>query len=191
MNHHTTRCAALLAAFVLCGASALAGDANVSAGSAREMGGGSAAALHVYVSDPTGTPTNVRAAPGGAVAGTLATGGDYFVTLAGCKKGWCRASAIESVDGEPVALPGAGKGGALWLHSSVLAFSTRNYGGQKLALRAKPDEASAPVFSFTDERALRPLDVRAGWVLAETLDKKHRGWLQTEWVCGNPVTTCP
>ena len=74
---------------------------------------------------------------------------------------------------------------------SPKAFHSRRsprFGGRR---PAKPDEASAPAFSFTDERALRPLDVRAGWVLAETLDKKHRGWLQTEWVCGNPVTTCP
>ena len=155
---------------------------------AEKKGGGSRAALRVYVSDPTGTATNVRAAPGGSVVGTLAAGGDYLVTLAGCEKGWCRATAIDTVDAGPVAHK---KGGERWLHTSVLAFSTRNYGYQKLALRAKPDEASAPAFSFTDERALRPLDVRAGWVLAETLDKKHRGWLQTEWVCGNPVTTCP
>ena len=163
----------LCAAFALCAASALAAPD----------------ALRVYVSDPTGTPTNVRVAPAGAVAGTLAVGGDYLVTLAECKKGWCRASTIETVEGEPVKLQGAS--GARWLHSSVLAFSTRNYGGQKLTLREKPQEKAAPVHSFTDERELRPLDMRAGWVQVQTLDKKHRGWLQTEWVCGNPVTTCP
>ena len=161
-------------AFALCAAPALAQQ--------------DAAALQVYVSDPTGTSTNVRATPGGAVTGTLAVDGEYLVTLAGCKKSWCRASAIETVEGTPVTHK---KGGERWLHSSVLAFSTRNYGGQKLTLRAKPDDKSAPAFSFTDEKVLRPLDVRAGWVQAQTLDKKHRGWLQTEWVCGNPVTTCP
>ena len=174
MKHHTTCAAALLAAFAMCAAPALAQQNE--------------AALQVYVFDPTGTPTNVRATPGGAVTGTLPVGGEYLVTLAGCKKNWCRASAIETIEGEPVALA---KGGGRWLHSSVLAFSTRNYGEQKLTLRAQPDEKAASVFSFTNERALRPLDVRAGWVQAETLDKKHRGWLQTEWVCGNPMTNCP
>lgn len=169
---HRMYCTAL--ALALCAAPALAQQ--------------DAAALWVYVSDPTGTPTNVRAAPGGAVTGTLAVDGDYLVKLADCKTGWCRVTAIDTVDQGPVAHP---KGGERWLHSSVLAFATRNYGGQKLALRAKPDEKAAPVFSFTDEKALRPLDVRVGWVLAETLDKKYRGWLQDEWVCGNPVTTCP
>ncbi len=148
------------------------------------------AALRVYVSDPTGTATNVRAAPSGAVLGTLDVKGDYSATLHGCEKGWCRISDITAAaDGAAPHLKY--NAGGQWLHTSVLAFSTRNYGGQKLVLRAKPGENAAPVFSFTDERVLRPLDVRGHWVQAETLDKKHRGWLDVEWVCGNPVSTCP
>ena len=149
--------------------------------------------LTVYVSDPSGSPTNVRSAPGGAMAGTLAADGEYIVRLSRCEKGWCRAIAIDTVDQGPVQIQNPG--GELWLHTSVLAFSTRNYGGQTLALRPAPDKQAAPLFSFTDEQTLRPLDFRAAdetlWVQAETSDKKHQGWLEAEWVCGNPVTTCP
>ena len=149
--------------------------------------------LSVYVSDPAGTPTNVRSAPGGAMAGTLTADGDYLVRLIRCEKGWCQAIAIDTVDQGPMQIQSPS--GELWLHASVLAFSTRNYGGQTLALRPAPDKQAAPLFSFADEQILRPLDFRAVdgtlWVQAETSDKKHRGWLEAEWVCGNPVTTCP
>ncbi len=149
--------------------------------------------LSVYVSDPAGTPTNVRSAPGGAMAGTLTADGDYLVRLIRCEKGWCQAIAIDTVDQGPVQIQSPG--GELWLHASVLAFSTRNYGGQTLALRQEPDKEATPLFSFADEQMLRPLDFRAVggtlWVQAETFDKKHRGWLEAEWVCGNPVTSCP
>ncbi|MBQ5457388.1 MAG: hypothetical protein IIT61_01545, partial [Bacteroidales bacterium] len=76
------------------------------------------------------------------------------------------------------------------IHYSVLGFSTRNYGGQRYVLFSQPSEKSAENFAFTEEIGLRPLDFKKGWVYVETYDKKHRGWIQLENICANPLTNC-
>ena len=147
----------------------------------------------VFVLDRTGTPPNVRDSPQGEVVGSLKVRRDYTVGLIDCEpSGWCQIDGVASAGGgERLELDSAS--GELWMHSSILAFSTRNYGGQRLSLRAAPSKTAKPVFSFKDERELRPrgLSEDGAWIRASTLDGKHKGWLETRWVCGNPLTTCP
>ena len=37
---------------------------------------------------------------------------------------------------------------------------------------------------------LRPVDIRGNWVKVKTIDGKHTGWIESEWLCGNPLTNC-
>jgi hypothetical protein len=68
---------------------------------------------------------------------------------------------------------------------------TRNYGGQKITLFKEPSEKSAAVFSFTDERQLRVLDMKGEeWVKVRTIDGKYTGWVDRNWLCGNSLTNC-
>lgn len=150
------------------------------------------ATLRVYVADPSGTPTNVRDKPKGKIVGSLKPGDDFIVWLIRCEaSGWCLIEGVDTVDAGEVGL--RSPSGELWMHSSILGFTTRNYGGQSLTLRAAPGPTARPVVTFRGEKAMRPLGLSEDgeWVKAVTLDKKHQGWLPMEWVCGNPVTTCP
>jgi len=43
--------------------------------------------------------------------------------------------------------------------------------------------------------ALTVVDMVKGWIKVKYTPKKSRksliGWIETEWLCPNPVTTCP
>lgn len=72
----------------------------------------------------------------------------------------------------------------------VVGFDTRNYGGQTLSLRQSPDAGSKVVFSFKEEMQLHPVGMKGDWVKVKTSDGKHEGWIETEWICDNPLTNC-
>ena len=146
--------------------------------------------IAVFVNDPTKSATNVREKPNGAIVGKLKAGGDYIAGISRCVKGWCQVDGIEEAT-EAKEVKMKSRTGELWMHYSVLAFSSRNYGDQLLSIMSEPDKNSLPVFSFKGEALLRPLELKDGWVKVETMDKIHQGWISDEWICGNPLTTCP
>lgn len=145
--------------------------------------------LSAFILDPDQDPTNVRKSPGGDVIATLAPDTEHEVELEGLKDGWFMVTEIFSFDDEEeVDLP-EGKG---WIHWSVIALSTRNYGGQKLSLRAADNIDADIVYSFSEEKLVRPLDVCGDWVQVEITQgsKSYKGWIEQEWLCGSAVTTC-
>lgn len=147
--------------------------------------------ISVFVLDESKTPTNVRETAGGKVAGTLPineTG--HIVEIDECQKGWCSVIDIREA-GVDKEIKIKSKTGELWLHHSVLAFDTRNYGKQKITIRNKPQENAQTVYSFNDEKTLRLLDFNEEWVKVKTKNGKHTGWIERKWVCENPLTTCP
>ena len=149
--------------------------------------------LFVYVYDETKGDTNIRNAPKGTIAHKLDKDGSHMLNLGNNKDGWWRicgnfvASYGEVYEGE---LP-IRQDGESWIHYSVVAVGTRNYGGQTLKLREQPSGQARAVYTFSKEITLRPLDKRGEWVKVQTLDKKHQGWIEEEWLCGNALTTCP
>ena len=141
-----------------------------------------------YIVDDT--PTNVRCEPKGAVAFTLPCDWSYIVCLSDPTNGWWRLRYAEiAEEAEEVRLAGSSTE-EYWVHYSVVGIGTRNYGNQRLVLRAQPFEAAAVVYSFTEELSLHPLEVNGDWVKVVTPDGQHTGWIDSEWLCSNPLTNC-
>lgn len=100
---------------------------------------------------------------------------------------WFVASKISMIEPEEKLLELPGEG---WIHSSALAVSTRNYGGEKLTFRENPEADAKEVYSFTEEIVLKPIDMSGEWVKVKTGDGAHEGWIEAAMLCGNAVSNC-
>ena len=145
--------------------------------------------VSVFFSDNGGKFINIRNAPNGKVVDKVSVDSNGMLEVMSPVNGWwviCGNSYEEPDKGE-IKLKGGKK---LYIHSSGIAFATRNYGGQKLVLRSTPSSKGKVVYSFKEEILLHPIDVKGDWVKVSTFDGKHTGWIETEWLCGNSVTNC-
>ena len=151
-----------------------------------------AQSVSVYITDNSGTSTNVRNAPKGKVVAKLNANNGIMFEVESPQNGWWKISGGVYTDPEKdmdeFRLKGSTTG--YWVHYSVIGFSTSNYGGQTLHLRQSPSAKARSVFSFKTETQLHPLEVRNGWVKVVTDDGKHTGWIEDQWICGNSVTNC-
>ncbi len=147
--------------------------------------------VEVFIQDGNGPVTNVRNAPKGKVVAKLNSQSGIMFAVESQKNGWWKISQgiyVDPDDMEDVRLKGSKTG--YWVHYSVIAMSTSNYGGQTLHLRKSPSSKARSAYSFKNEQILRPLEVRNGWVKVVTTDGKHTGWIEEVWLCGNSVTNC-
>jgi len=147
--------------------------------------------LTAYVQDPDKkNPTNIREKPGGEVLVPLEPGGDYMVEIIGQNNGWFRINMIHVFDvNNAIDIPGQYG----WMHSSVLAVRTSNYGGQKLNVYAAPDKTAEVVGVIKEEIEVRFTKIYKEFVLIRFTDSKGKqveGWIEKKWLCGNPVTNC-
>ena len=144
--------------------------------------------LSVFIIDKT--PTNVRSTPGGSVVLQLPCDCSYIAMVCSPRNGWWRLVQAENAEeGIEVSLAGS-PSRQYSVHGTVLGLSSRNYGGERLVLRAEPNDKAKPVYSFTDEITLIPVDVKGDWVKVSTPDGKHTGWIEVEQLCANPLTNC-
>ena len=109
-------------------------------------------AIDVYLADNDGPMTNLRDAPRGKVIKQLPNG-VYTLCLGENRNGWWKIVDFwdmeeESEDGNPVILDPEKE---YWVHYSVVGTGTRNYGGERWCLRAKPSEKSKATYYFKDE----------------------------------------
>ena len=133
--------------------------------------------------------TNLRSAPHGTVVLTLPDTCTYMIGITNPRDGWWQVEWIEGAE-EAADIPLVGSPtGKYWIHYSVLAFSTRNYGSKRWCLRATPSKKGKPVYWFSDETIARPLDVKGDWHQVKI--GNHTGWIESEMICSNPLTTCP
>ena len=148
--------------------------------------------LSVYIDDTTGTPTNIRMTPNGKIVGSLPDTCIYMLDVKSPQNGWwvIDENSVFGMCAMDTTFDFSSQCKTAWIHYSVLGFATRNYGGQRFVLYSKPSEKSAENYAFTEVIGLRPLDIKNGWVYVETYDKKHRGWIQLENICSNPLTNC-
>lgn len=149
--------------------------------------------FYAFASSPDQTDVNVRATPGGTILFKLDHNEPgYTVDLYEAWNGWFRISPeIETVDQDPIVL----KSKQAWIHGSQLGADTRNYGGQKLTFRTRPNANSPIVFTINEEIGVSYVDMVKGWIKVKYTPEKSKksfvGWIETEWLCPNPVTTCP
>lgn len=150
---------------------------------------GSAQRLGVYTVDDNGKFTNVRDAPKGKIVSKISTIEDAMMEVEKPTNGWWKiVGNTYSTADDVKKLKGSTTG--YWIHYSVLGMGTRNYGGQRLALRKSPSAKAPAVYQFKKELTLRPIDIKGTWVKVKTLDGKHEGWIEAEWLCGNALTNC-
>ncbi len=146
----------------------------------------------VYVIDPGEAFTNVRNAPGGDVIMELAhgeLGEEYMLDIIEAQDGWFKFFGPILGGERDFDVPG----GFGWVHHSIVATDTRNYGSQPISLYESPDETSKLVGTIDMESGgLKVLDACQEWVLIELKhdDYYRKGWMKTEWCCGNPFTNC-
>lgn len=149
----------------------------------------SAQSIGVFTWDSKGKFTNVRNAPNGKIIDRIPTSEAAMIGVEKPTDGWWKIVGDNYDTGDSqVKIKSSDTG--CWIHYSVLALGTRNYGNQKLTLRKSPDEKSAVVYQFTDEILLRPMDIKGDWVKVKTIDGKYTGWIEEEWLCGNSLTNC-
>ena len=148
--------------------------------------------FYAFASSPDQTDVNVRATPGGTILFKLDHNEPgYTVELYEAWNGWFRISPeIETVDQDPIVL----KSKQVWIHGSQLGAGTRNYGGQKLTFRTRPNANSPIVFTINEEICVSYVDMVKGWIKVKYTPEKSKksfvGWIETEWLCPNPVTNC-
>lgn len=152
-------------------------------------------AVEAYLFDLVGNFTNIRVAPNGAVKAKLNHEGEYepCFSLVDYKNGWwkiadCYDATGESPEGEKLCKKAVGG----YIHYSCVGIGTRNYGGQHIHLYATANHKSKVVYTIKEETTVRPVGVALGgsWVKVKTADGKHEGWIQSEWLCSNPLTNC-
>jgi len=141
----------------------------------------------VYLDDPDDSGTNIRKSPGGDVVLKLVKDDQDFefsMNLTEAKDGWLLVkSPISGMENDFEIANGKG-----WIHGSVIAVNTRNYGGQDLELLDKPNNGKV-VGVITDEsHGLKIKDLCGTWVKIEY--KGTIGWIEGSWLCGSSLTTC-
>ena len=150
-------------------------------------------AIGAFLVDSDGPYTNIRNAPNGKIVDRISTKTTADMTLSVPRNGWWRimGDSYNNYDKETeVSLKGSKTG--YWIHYSCVGFSTRNYGGEEIYLRATPSNKGKVLWKTTEtEILLHPVDVKGDWIKVKTNDKKHEGWINNLWICDNPVTTCP
>ena len=137
--------------------------------------------LRVYLNDHDETGTNIRKDPNGEIIMKLKETDDYFFfEVTEVQDGWFQVISIQGVEYDNIDLPGD-KG---WIHYSVIGASTR----KTVELLESPKTGKV-VGQIEGEISVKIKDTCSDWVEIEY--NGISGWVESEWLCGNPVTTCP
>lgn len=138
--------------------------------------------LYGFLTGTDSNEINIRNKPNGEIINKL----DqviYIITLIEAINGWFKISDIEGIDFDVPKLKNEA-----WIHGSYVAVSTRNYGNQELELLDNPN-SSKVIAKIINIELLKINDLCGDWVQVNY--QNQLGWINKEWLCGNPVTTCP
>jgi hypothetical protein len=136
--------------------------------------------IEVFLDDSSIGYSNVRENPNGEIILKLDNEIDYYVlNVIDFKKGWLKINNIVSVNYGYKISEFEG-----WIHSSIVGVSTR----KELELMDKPNGKIA-LGNIEQEIGVKIIDICFNWVKIEY--KGINGWVESKWLCGNPVTTCP
>ncbi len=146
--------------------------------------------FQAYIADYGDSTTNIRNAPNGKVVCTLVHDDGIVLTLIKAENGWWKIdSTIEywGDDEREVQLEGSTTG--YWVHNSVIGFTGAG-GGETCKIYSKPSRKSRIVREY-DGQLLHPIGVNGNWVNVRAEDGEYTGWIHTDNICNNPLTTCP
>lgn len=140
--------------------------------------------------------TNIRNAPNGKIVYKVSPEDrDYlYFELVGYKDGWFKIggnlnSAIsEDEEGENIQLKGDN-----WVHKSVIGAFLRS---GKCEVRNKPSLSAKVVAEIENPDVMvEYLDLHENWVKVKLSpagdEKTYIGWILSDSICCNPLTTCP
>jgi len=143
--------------------------------------------LIVYLKDADDSGTNIRNSPGGEVVLTLKEDKEeaqYMLRLTASQDEWFKVkNPIEGME-EDIEIPN----NEAWIHGSVIAVNTRNYGGEDLELLDNPENGKVVGVIKEESYGLRIKDLCGVWV--KVIYEGTEGWIEASWLCGIPWTTC-
>ena len=143
--------------------------------------------LEVHVKDANESGTNIRKSPSGEVLLTLVESDEdskYSFNITESRDGWFKIENPISGMERDIEIPD-GEG---WIHSSVIAVNTRNYGGQDLNLLENYENGKVVGVIKEESYGLRIKELCGSWVKVDY--NGTVGWIEADWLCGNPWTTC-
>jgi SH3-like domain-containing protein len=143
--------------------------------------------LSVCWDDPDNSGTNIRNSPGGEIIYKIMPvnfpDGCCFDIIE-ASNGWFKISGLIHGIENDINLPN-NQG---WVHKSVISIGTRNYGDQPIKLYDVPNGKNVVSVIRTTDYGLRINDICGSWV--QIIYKGKIGWVQDDWLCGNPWTNC-
>lgn len=144
--------------------------------------------LDAYVFDPDDQPTNVRDGARGNIVMRLEKNDSYELMVMDGGSGWFMVKMIMGEERE-YAIPGAGIG---YIHGSILAVDTRNYGGETIYLYAEASKDSEVVATIDRETQFTLKATYGRWVKVRWDNNGNpvEGWVESEWLCGSLKTMC-
>ena len=141
---------------------------------------------YAYLIDDDTNGTNLRKRPNGEIIYVLKTQyGNVEFRLSESKDNWFKITNIDTYDDIIEPIPDE-----CWIHGSLLGANTRNYGGQPVALY-KTQDTTQMAFTIYEQDVLLSYNAMCGSDWVQVNYKGELGWIQSEWLCSNPVTTCP
>lgn len=153
----------------------------------EEIGGCGKSQVFVYLDDPDVSGTNIRKSPGGEVVLKLIKDDqnpEFSFHLTEARDNWFKIEdPIFGMEDEFEIPNGIG-----WVHGSVIGVDTRNYGGEELRLLDAPYDGAVVGVIKKESYGLKIKDLCGDWVKVE--HNGMTGWVGSEWLCGNPVTSC-
>lgn len=146
-----------------------------------------------WVTDKDVNGLNVRDKPGtdGKIIGNLKFAGDdddelIIVTVTGYSNGWVKINDATTISGNQE-FSGIG-----WVSAKMVTVSTQATGGaanRPVTIYSRPNSRSKKVGKIPNEEYVEIVGFDCFGYKVKYLDKI--GWLSTNDMCGNPVTTCP
>lgn len=136
--------------------------------------------LEVFDVDPQRDGISLYDEPNGTPTLKLNDDDEHILTTTVVDNGWSKVIKGEGVEGGALEIPG----GYGWIKNTEIGVSIR----QTKSLWGNP-ERDVEIGTIEQEMSVNILDKYIDWVQIE--HKGLIGWIEAEWLCGNPVTTCP
>jgi len=126
--------------------------------------------------------SNIRATPKGEIILKLSnnySSEGYILTVIDVEDGWLKINVIEGIEGVTVSnFEG-------WIHNSIVEAAVTH----DLDVFDKPNGKNKVGKLIGEHDSFKIKDVYCEWIKIEC--KNVSGWVKSDKICGNPVTTCP